>query len=103
MRTLTKIQIVAAILVGFCLGYIFLPSSMSYSDAGPPGAVLEDRFIAKPRVPGIQISADGKDFIVEGKTKRILSGALHYFRVVPAYWEDRLRKLLAAGLNTVET
>ncbi|XP_065171046.1 beta-galactosidase-1-like protein 2 [Atheta coriaria] len=33
----------------------------------------------------------------------IYSGALHYFRVPKAYWRDRLRKLKAAGLNTVET
>ncbi|MBD2870852.1 beta-galactosidase [Paenibacillus sp. IB182493] len=28
---------------------------------------------------------------------------MHYFRVVPEYWEDRLRKLKACGFNTVET
>lgn len=42
-------------------------------------------------------------FILEGKPFRILSGAIHYFRVVPEYWEDRLLKLKAMGLNTVET
>ncbi|MDD5483917.1 MAG: beta-galactosidase [Kiritimatiellae bacterium] len=34
---------------------------------------------------------------------RLLSGAIHYFRVVPEYWEDRLQKLKYLGLNTVET
>ncbi|GFO02827.1 beta-galactosidase, partial [Plakobranchus ocellatus] len=34
---------------------------------------------------------------------RIFSGAMHYFRVVPEYWMDRLKKLKACGLNTVET
>nr|CAH7738068.1 unnamed protein product [Callosobruchus chinensis] len=33
----------------------------------------------------------------------IYSGAIHYFRVPRPYWRDRLRKLRAAGLNTVET
>lgn len=103
MRTVTKIQILIAILIGFFLGYIFLPSTVSFNNADLPGPPREDRFIAKPRTPGIQISPDGKDFVVLGKTKRILSGAIHYFRVVPSYWEDRLRKLQAAGLNTVET
>jgi beta-galactosidase GanA len=28
---------------------------------------------------------------------------MHYFRIPPQYWRDRLRKLRAAGLNTVET
>ncbi len=34
---------------------------------------------------------------------RILAGALHYFRVHPAQWEDRLRRLAAMGANTVDT
>lgn len=34
---------------------------------------------------------------------RILSGALHYFRVHPDQWEDRLRRLAAMGANTVDT
>ena len=38
----------------------------------------------------------GKDFMYDGKPVRILSGAIHYFRVVPEYWEDRLRKLRLA-------
>ena len=42
-------------------------------------------------------------FLLDGKPFRILSGAIHYFRVPQAYWEDRLRKLRACGFNTVET
>ncbi|UJR22809.1 hypothetical protein I4U23_025839 [Adineta vaga] len=34
---------------------------------------------------------------------RILSGSLHYFRVVPQSWEDRIVLMKEAGLNTVET
>lgn len=34
---------------------------------------------------------------------RIISGVIHYFRVVPEYWEDRLIKLRECGFNTVET
>ncbi len=40
---------------------------------------------------------------MNGKELRILSGAMHYFRVHPALWRDRFKKLRAAGLNTVET
>lgn len=39
----------------------------------------------------------------EGKPVRLLSGAMHYFRIVPQYWQDRLMKMKACGLNTVET
>jgi beta-galactosidase len=38
-----------------------------------------------------------------GKDVPILSGAIHYFRVHPDYWHDRLSKLAACGFNTVET
>lgn len=107
MRTTTKLQIMAAIVVGFFLGYVFLPSSMNIKDSdwleNRDVTKVHGRFNAKPRAAGIQISLDGKDFIVGGKVKRILSGAIHYFRVVPGYWEDRLKRLQAAGLNTVET
>jgi len=45
----------------------------------------------------------GNDFVLDGRPVRLLSGALHYFRVVPPYWRDRLLKLKALGLNAVET
>ncbi|BBI33382.1 glycoside hydrolase family 35 protein [Cohnella abietis] len=46
---------------------------------------------------------EGNGFVYDGKPLRIISGAMHYFRIVPEYWEDRLRKLRACGFNTVET
>ncbi|MBB3126323.1 beta-galactosidase [Paenibacillus rhizosphaerae] len=45
----------------------------------------------------------GSIFYMNDEPVQILSGAIHYFRVVPEYWEDRLIKLKACGLNTVET
>ena len=45
---------------------------------------------------------DGK-FLLNGKEFRIYSGCIHYFRVPQELWKDRLAKLKAAGLNTVET
>ncbi|MBP3951905.1 glycoside hydrolase family 35 protein [Bacillus suaedae] len=49
------------------------------------------------------LKAGNGEFLLEDKSFQVLSGAIHYFRVVPEYWEDRLRKLKAMGLNTVET
>ena len=43
------------------------------------------------------------DFYLDGKRFQIISGSIHYFRVVPQYWRDRLLKLKAMGCNTVET
>ena len=42
-------------------------------------------------------------FYADGKKTVIYSGAMHYFRVLPEYWHDRLSKLKACGFNTVET
>ena len=43
------------------------------------------------------------NFYLDGKPFQIISGGIHYFRVVPEYWKDRLEKLKAMGCNTVET
>lgn len=40
---------------------------------------------------------------INGEAVQIISGSIHYFRVVPEYWKDRLEKLKAMGCNTVET
>lgn len=42
-------------------------------------------------------------FYLDGKPFQIISGSIHYFRVVPEYWRDRLEKLKSLGMNTVET
>lgn len=49
------------------------------------------------------LTTSADQFLLDGKPFRILSGAMHYFRVVPEYWRDRLEKMRAFGLNTVET
>ncbi|RAV19912.1 glycoside hydrolase family 35 protein [Paenibacillus contaminans] len=46
---------------------------------------------------------EGPNFMLDGKPIQLISGAIHYFRVVPEYWRDRLLKLKACGFNTVET
>ncbi|MGL5656631.1 MAG: glycoside hydrolase family 35 protein [Fusobacteriaceae bacterium] len=40
---------------------------------------------------------------IDGEETLILSGAMHYFRVLPEQWEDRLKKIKEAGFNCVET
>lgn len=46
---------------------------------------------------------NGSQFELDGTPIRLISGAIHYFRIVPEYWTDRLTKLKACGFNTVET
>ncbi len=44
-----------------------------------------------------------KSFLLDETEFQIISGSIHYFRTVPQYWRDRLRKLKQCGFNTVET
>ncbi|CAN7419763.1 beta-galactosidase [Microbacterium sp. LjRoot45] len=44
-----------------------------------------------------------RDFLLDGAPHRVLSGALHYFRVHPDQWRDRIRLGRMMGLNTIET
>ncbi|MFG3017912.1 beta-galactosidase family protein [Streptomyces sp. NPDC048254] len=46
-------------------------------------------------------TSDG--FLLHGEPFRIISGAMHYFRIHPDQWADRLRKARLMGLNTIET
>ncbi|MDT9687825.1 beta-galactosidase [Streptomyces sp. P9(2023)] len=44
-----------------------------------------------------------EDFLLDGRPVRLLSGALHYFRVHEEQWGHRLGMLRAMGLTCVET
>ena len=45
----------------------------------------------------------GKDFVVDGKPTKIISGAVHYFRNMKDTWRDTFKKARALGLNCIET
>ena len=49
------------------------------------------------------IQIEGNKILIDGKETQIYSGSIHYFRIHPDQWEDRLLKLKACGFNTVET
>jgi beta-galactosidase len=40
-------------------------------------------------------------FLKDGKPFRYIAAEIHYFRIHPDLWEDRLQKVRAAGLNAV--
>lgn len=44
-----------------------------------------------------------EEFYLDGKEFKILSGAVHYYRIHPSQWEHTLYNLKALGYNTVET
>ncbi|MBA8815196.1 beta-galactosidase [Microbacterium halimionae] len=43
------------------------------------------------------------DFLLDGAPYQVIAGALHYFRVHPDQWADRIHKAKLMGLNTIET
>ena len=52
-------------------------------------------------MPTFEIGADA--FLLDGRPHQVVSGALHYFRVHPDLWADRIHKARLMGLNTIET
>lgn len=55
----------------------------------------------KENIRGFKISDDM--FWRDGRPFQIIGGDLHYFRVLPEYWADRLLRAKALGLNTIQT
>nr|XP_030146906.3 beta-galactosidase-1-like protein 2 isoform X1 [Taeniopygia guttata] len=53
------------------------------------------------RTLGLQ--TENSQFLLEGMPFRIFGGSMHYFRVPREYWEDRMLKMRACGLNTLTT
>ncbi|MDR1431128.1 MAG: beta-galactosidase, partial [Propionibacteriaceae bacterium] len=39
----------------------------------------------------------GNEFLLDGSPFRILAGAVHYFRIHPGQWRDRIAKAKAMG------
>lgn len=58
---------------------------------------------AEPRHDAPTLTWAANRFHREGLPTRILAGSLHYSRVHPSQWRDRLQRLVDLGLNTVDT
>ncbi|WP_062137360.1 glycoside hydrolase family 35 protein [Demequina aestuarii] len=54
-------------------------------------------------MPAHHFAIGEQDFLLDGQPRRIISGALHYFRVHPGQWTARIRAARLMGLNTIET
>ena len=71
---------------------------LTYSSTALPSPGKETEAMA-----AVGLKVDGRNFTLNRKPLQILSGSLHYFRVPRMYWEDRILKLKAMGLNTIDT
>ncbi|XP_065055628.1 beta-galactosidase-1-like protein 2 [Rhopilema esculentum] len=89
---LSSIQVMFLLLIAVCFMYLLMA-----------GKHVENVSVGTSAVKQIGLSTKGKNFTIEGKHFQIMSGAMHYFRIPKDYWDDRLIKLKAMGLNTVET
>ena len=74
---------VAAVLRGTC--------ATAASDAGA----------ALPAARSFQVAQDA--FQLDGANITLLSGSIHYHRVHPALWRDRLARLRSLGLSAIQT
>lgn len=67
---------------------------------------LSSHLVSSPNL----IKSDDRRFEIEhdmfwkdAEPFRIIGGDIHYFRIHPQYWEDRLLRAKALGLNTIQT
>uniref|UniRef100_A0A8C8DAQ4 Beta-galactosidase n=1 Tax=Oncorhynchus tshawytscha TaxID=74940 RepID=A0A8C8DAQ4_ONCTS len=75
---------------------------LAYSEVCSSGDVLQHPDVGRmSQKEGLR--ANSSQFTLEGEPFRILGGSIHYFRVPRAYWEDRLLKMRACGVNTLTT
>ncbi|XP_071517532.1 beta-galactosidase-like [Panulirus ornatus] len=49
------------------------------------------------------IDYNNNQFLKDGQPFRYISGSIHYFRVIPSDWRDRLKKMRMAGFNALQT
>ena len=52
--------------------------------------------------PSFTISYANNTFLRNGVPHRYVSGSMHYFRIPPEMWRDRMMKMRLAGLNTLQ-
>ena len=58
---------------------------------------------AASSAPSFSLDAENNTFLRNGKPHRYVSGSIHYFRVLPSSWRDRLEKIRLLGANTITT
>ena len=67
-------------------------------------AILVTSLPAETRKPTEHtLTIQGHEFLLDGQPFQIISGEMHYARIPRGYWEDRLKKARAMGLNTITT
>ena len=50
-----------------------------------------------------KVEIKNRQIEIDGKPTQLFCGAMHYFRIHPDLWKDRLQKAAQMGLNCIET
>lgn len=64
---------------------------------------LTNLFLLSASERSFLIDYQNNQFLRDNQPFRYISGEIHYSRVPHQYWEDRLMKIKAAGLNAIQT
>ncbi|XP_049412240.1 beta-galactosidase 17 isoform X1 [Solanum stenotomum] len=92
--------------------FMLLLALLAFGTFAPAFAPLPSLSSSSSRsdIAGLNFMGDKNKFEIaddmfwkDGKPFQIIGGDLHYFRVLPEYWEDRLLRAKALGLNTIQT
>lgn len=87
--------------LGFVPVFAPLPS-LAFRNPPPPPPPPHHRH-RHNNVNGRKFEIEDDMFRKDGEPFRIIGGDLHYFRILPQHWEDRLLRAKALGLNTIQT
>lgn len=72
------------------------------SDA-PASKTLEPAETLEELATAPALSYQDRKLFKNGQPHRIIAGAIHYFRIHPEQWQDRIDRLVAMGVNTLDT
>ncbi|KAL5007876.1 hypothetical protein ScPMuIL_016682 [Solemya velum] len=68
----------------------------------PSSILLFTAYIVSGQNRSFTIDYDNNTFLKDGEPFRYISGSIHYSRIPPIYWKDRLMKMYVAGLNAIQ-
>lgn len=51
---------------------------------------------------GRTFTIENDRFVLDGQPVQLLSGSIHYFRIYPQQWRERLSAMKAMGLNAIQ-
>ncbi|KAM0011904.1 putative beta-galactosidase [Helianthus debilis subsp. tardiflorus] len=96
-RNLKKTSTIVIFLLAFTTVFAPLPSTL------PNSLKPYKHHHHHQLVPARKFEIANDMFWKDSEPFRIIGGDLHYFRTLPQYWEDRLLRAKALGLNAIQT